>query len=198
MGAKSAISRGRRKCFGYNQAMKFCSLCASTVSLTVPQGDHLARWVCSSCGEIHYQNPKVVVGCVPEWEDKILLCRRAIEPRTGFWTMPSGFMENGETLRQGAARETREEALALVEVSQEPITIFSSSHTDQVHMVFRAKMLSPQFGVTPESTEVRLFREDEIPWDDLAFRTVIHTLRHFFADRKSGNFTTHMVELKPL
>lgn len=178
--------------------MKFCSLCASEVSLTVPQGDHLARWVCTSCGEIHYQNPKVVVGCVPEWGDQILLCRRAIEPRTGYWTMPSGFMENGETLRQGAARETWEETGARVEVSQEPLTIFSTSHTDQVHMVFRARMLSPEYCTTPESLEVRLFHEHEIPWEDLAFRTVIHTLKHFFADRKSGNLATHMVELPPL
>jgi ADP-ribose pyrophosphatase YjhB (NUDIX family) len=178
--------------------MKFCSLCASEVSLTVPQGDHLARWVCTQCGEIHYQNPKVVVGCVPEWEGQILLCRRAIPPRVGFWTMPSGFMENGETLRQGAARETLEEAQARVEVSEEPLTIFSSSHTDQVHMVFRARMLSPEFGPTAESLEVRLFHEHEIPWEDLAFRTVVHTLKHFFADCKSGIVTTHMVELPPL
>ncbi|MDE1990409.1 MAG: NUDIX hydrolase [Betaproteobacteria bacterium] len=176
--------------------MKFCSDCGAPVALAVPEGDHLPRHVCTACSAIHYSNPKVVVGCVPEWEGRILLCRRAIEPRLGYWTMPAGFMENGETARQGAARETLEESGARVEVN-ELVTIISVPDINQVHLLFRARMLGAHHEATPESSEVRLFHEADIPWDDLAFRTVRHTLRHYVEDRRQGVTGLHVIDLNP-
>ena len=175
--------------------MKYCSACgADRIELRIPAGDTLPRFVCAACGAIHYQNPKVVVGCLPEWEDRVLLCRRAIEPRLGLWTLPAGFLENGETVVAGALRETLEEAHARVEIG-ELYTVISLPHISQVYVMFRARLVALDFGPGPESLEVRLFREDEIPWEDLAFRTIGRTLRNFFLDRKLGAFPTRVSAL---
>lgn len=179
-----------------NTAPRFCQQCGSAkVSLTVPHGDDRERHVCPDCGFIHYLNPKLVVGTLPIWEDKILLCKRAIEPRYGLWTLPAGFMEEGETLEEGATRETREEANARVTIKQMYVTL-SLPEISQVYVLFRAKLDDLDFGAGTESLEVKLFSEEEIPWDQLAFRTIDATLRHFFADRKTGNFPAHVGELR--
>jgi len=167
--------------------MKFCSLCGCTVDLLVPPNDNRARHVCRSCGEIHYQNPKLIVGAIPEWQDKILLCRRAIEPRLGLWTLPAGFMENGETTTEAAARETLEEANAHIDIG-DLYTMFNLPYINQVHLLFRATLENLEFSPGVESLEVRLFSEQEIPWDTLAFRPVRFSLQHFFSDRKKGTF----------
>jgi ADP-ribose pyrophosphatase YjhB (NUDIX family) len=168
-----------------SNAVKFCSQCAAKVRLMVPEGDSLPRFVCVGCGAIHYQNPKIVVGCVPEWGQQVLLCRRAIEPRRGYWTVPAGFMENGETMSQGAARETLEEALAQVEVG-ELFAVVDVIHARQVHVMFRAKLLDETFGAGHESLETRLFLEDDIPWPDIAFPSVRFSLEKWFEDRRTG------------
>jgi ADP-ribose pyrophosphatase YjhB (NUDIX family) len=166
--------------------MKFCSHCGSAaLRLRIPEGDTLARFVCPDCGTIHYQNPKVVVGCLPIWEDKVLLCRRAIEPRHGLWTLPAGFLENNETLETGAMRETLEEADARVTIDGLYVMI-SIVHVSQVYVMFRARLLDLAFGPGSESLEVRLFAEDEIPWESIAFRTITRTLRNYFLDRRDG------------
>lgn len=174
--------------------MKFCSSCGQPVSLRKPQGDHLERYVCDACGVVHYQNPKLVVGAVPEYDGRILLCRRAIEPRSGFWTIPAGFMENGETTQDGARRETFEEALADVEIGS-LLAVVHVLHADQVHVMFRAKMRSPTFGPTPESLEVGLVAESEIPWELIAFRSVDFALRRYFDDRRRGVEEHHFTAL---
>lgn len=176
--------------------IKFCSNCGAPVTLRIPEGDSLIRAVCDRCGTIHYQNPKLVVGTLPIWEDKILLCRRAIEPRHGMWTLPAGFMENHETLAQAAARETREEACANIELGV-LYTLISVPHISQVHAIYQARLLDLNFAPGEETLEVALWREAEIPWDDIAFRTIALTLRHYFADRKRGNFGFHSSELTP-
>ena len=162
--------------------------------MQIPEGDNRPRHVCGSCGTIHYQNPKVVVGCIPEWEDKILLCRRAIEPRHGLWTLPAGFMERGESAHEGAARETLEEAHARVEIL-DLYTLFSLPHIDHVYLLFRSRLLDQGFGPGEESLEVRLFGEAEIPWDEIAFAVVRETLKLYFADRRSGRFPQHSGEI---
>ncbi len=176
--------------------MKFCSVCGSDrIEHRVPEGDSLPRYVCRACGMIHYQNPKVVVGCLPEWEGRVLLCRRAIEPRHGLWTVPAGFLENNETVVAGAARETLEEASARVEVLA-PYTMISLPHISQVYLLFRARLLDLDFSPGAESLEVRLYDEHEIPWEELAFRTVARTLRNYFLDRKTGAFPTRVSTLE--
>jgi ADP-ribose pyrophosphatase YjhB (NUDIX family) len=171
--------------------MKYCSNCGTLVELRVPEGDTLPRYVCSKCGVIHYQNPKIVVGCIPEWEDRILLCRRAIEPRHGLWTVPSGFMENAETLVQGAARETLEEANARVNMG--PLyAIYNLPHINQVHVLFRAQLLDLDFKPGIESLDVQLFGEAEIPWDTLAFRVIREPLKRYFDERRQGKLGFHM------
>lgn len=167
--------------------MKFCSNCGSEVELRVPAGDDRPRHVCGICDTVHYLNPKVVVGCIPEWNDKILLCRRAIEPRSGLWTLPAGFLENGETAQQGAARETLEEAKARVEVG-ELYTLFNLPHISQVYLVFRSRLLDLDFGPGQESLDVRLFSEAEIPWEEIAFPVIKETLGLYFRDRENGGF----------
>jgi ADP-ribose pyrophosphatase YjhB (NUDIX family) len=162
--------------------MKFCSNCASPVNLSIPPGDNRPRHCCPQCQAIHYQNPKMVLGTIPMLGDRVLLCKRAIEPRYGFWTLPAGFMENDETTGQGASRETLEEAGARVDLIA-PFSIIDVPHVDQIHMFFVAKMLHEDFEPGPESLEAKLFSEAQIPWDDIAFRTVSQTLRWFFADR---------------
>lgn len=170
--------------------MNFCSNCGAPVTLSIPPGDHLPRHVCASCGAIHYQNPRIIAGCVPVWRDKILLCRRAIEPRRGWWTIPAGFMENGETVPQGAAREAQEEALADVEIGS-LLSIVHVLHTHQVHMIFRARLRNIDFGIGPESLEVGLYAEHEIPWPDLAFQSVRFSLERFLEDRRSSREPLH-------
>ena len=176
--------------------MNFCSHCGGPVALCVPRGDTVPRYVCPACASIHYQNPKMVVGTIPEWEDKILLCRRAIQPKHGLWTLPAGFMENGETTAEGAARETWEEALAQVEMGA-LYTLYNLPHINQVYLLFRAKLLNLNFGPGTESLEVALFDEADIPWDALAFRTVEATLRAYFNDRRAGKFQFHFGDIGP-
>ncbi|MGH8455445.1 MAG: NUDIX hydrolase [Stenotrophobium sp.] len=175
--------------------MKFCSACGHAVELRIPPGDHQPRHVCPHCGEIHYRNPKVIAGCIPEWTDgRILMCRRNIEPRLGKWTFPAGFLELSETSAQGAAREAREESLAEVEITG-MLCVINVSYVSQVYMIHRARLLGAEFGPTPESSEVRLMREDEIPWDEIAFPTIWHGLKFFFADRARGVHEIHALDL---
>lgn len=176
--------------------MNFCSSCGAPVELRVPPGDTLPRHVCPACGSIHYQNPKVVVGALAEWEGRILLCRRAIEPRLGRWTLPAGFMENRETTAEAAARETLEEACARIAVG-ELYTLFDIPHISQIHIVYRARLLDLDFAPGEESLEVALFDEDEIPWADIAFRSIDLTLRHYYADRRRGDWALHTGSIHP-
>jgi ADP-ribose pyrophosphatase YjhB (NUDIX family) len=174
--------------------MKFCANCAAPVVRRVPPGDTLPRWVCDQCGEIHYKNPLMVVGSVPEYQGKILLCRRAIEPRYGYWTLPAGFLENDETVGQGAARETLEEAGAKVELG--PLfSLISVPRVNQVHVFYRARVLELDFKPGAETLEVALWDEERIPWQDIAFRTVGLTLQRWLADRARGNFGFHAEDL---
>jgi len=176
--------------------VKYCSACgAERIEFRVPEGDTLPRNVCAACGTIHYQNPKIVVGCLPELGDQVLLCLRAIEPRRGLWTLPAGFLENGETLTAGAVRETLEEANAHVAIG-DLYTIISLPHISQIYMMFRARLLDRGFGPGAESLDVRLFDEDAIPWEDLAFRTIGRTLRNYFLDRKLGTLQTRVSALE--
>lgn len=174
--------------------MNYCSACGNNVSLKLPPGDNRERFVCDSCGAIHYQNPRIIAGTLPVWENKVLLCKRAIEPRRGFWTLPAGFMENGETIPDAAKRETMEEAAAHVQMG-ELYTIFNLPHINQVYMMFLATLVDGQFGVGEESLETRLFDESEIPWDELAFPTINRTLKHYFADRETGTFSLRMEDI---
>jgi len=176
--------------------INFCSHCGAPVTLKVPAGDSLPRHVCDACNTIHYSNPKLVVGSLPVWEDQVLLCRRAIEPRQGFWTLPAGFMENNETMTDAAIRETLEEASARVEL-EGLYTLVSIPYISQVHVIYRARLLDLDFAPGVESLDVALFREAEIPWDELAFRSVALTLRHFFDDRRQGSFGVHGTSLAP-
>ena len=170
--------------------MKFCSACGAEIAIRVPEADNRPRHVCTSCDTIHYQNPKIVTGCIPVWEDRILLCKRAIEPRHGFWTLPAGFMELGETTPEAAMRETLEEANARVEL-QGLYVVMNLPHVDQVYMMFRSRLLDMDFSPGAESLEVALYREEDVPWDALAFSTIKHTLRLFFEDRKREDFRMH-------
>ena len=174
--------------------MKFCANCGAKVLQRVPPGDSLPRWVCDECGEIHYQNPKLVVGTIPEHEGRILLCRRAIEPRYGYWTLPAGFMENDETTAQAAARETVEEAGASIEMG-EPFTLISVPRVNQVHLYYRARLRNLEFKPGEETLEVALMDEGAIPWKEIAFRTVGLTLKHWFADRNRGTFGFHAEDI---
>nr|WP_300314775.1 NUDIX hydrolase [Halomonas sp.] len=173
--------------------MNYCSHCGQPVSFTIPEGDDRPRYVCRSCGTIHYQNPIIVAGTLPTSGSRVLLCKRAIEPRKGYWTLPAGFMENGETTLQAAARETLEEACAEVALDN-LYTLINLPHINQVFMIFRAR-LQGSFHPGPESLEVALFEEHEIPWDTLAFPTIERTLRHFFADRPQCDFPLHVSDI---
>lgn len=170
--------------------MKYCSNCGSPVARRVPPGDSLPRFVCDSCGNIHYQNPNLVIGSVPVWDASLLLCRRAIEPRYGYWTLPAGFMENDETTGEAALRETLEEAGARIAL-EAPFSMISVPHVNQVHLFYRARLLDLEFKPGAETLEVALFEEAKIPWKEIAFRTVGLTLRHWFADRTGGAFGFH-------
>ncbi|RMH07018.1 MAG: NUDIX hydrolase [Nitrospirae bacterium] len=171
--------------------MKYCSTCGAQVRRAIPPGDTIPRFVCRNCGTIHYENPKIVVGCLPEWEDCILLCRRAIAPRVGCWTFPAGFMENDESTEEGAIRETWEEAQTRVSLMS-LYAVFSLLSVNQVYLIFRGKMIHPTFGASAESSEVRLFREHEIPWEELAFPVIRETLTCYYHDRRTGQFPLHV------
>ena len=182
--------------------MKFCSECASPVSLQIPAGDNRPRYVCTSCAAIHYQNPKMVLGTVPVWEHdgelKVLLCKRAIEPRYGYWTLPAGFMENNETTAEAAMRETQEEAGANIKLGN-LFTLLNVARVHQVHMFYLAELLDLDFNPGEESLDVQLFSEKDIPWDDLAFPTIRTTLELFFADRvnirEGGSYGFHTQDI---
>ena len=174
--------------------MNYCSLCGARTEIKVPEGDSLPRSVCTACHTIHYQNPRVIAGTLPIWRDQVLLCKRAIAPRDGYWTLPAGFLENSETIAEGAARETMEEANAKVSDLQ-LYTVFSLPHISQVYTFFRAALEGPEYSSGPESLEVELFYEQDIPWDQLAFPVITQTLQHYFVDRKTDVYPTHYQDL---
>lgn len=174
--------------------MNYCSTCGAPVSKQIPPGDDRERFVCSACDTIHYQNPKIVTCCVPVFEDRVLLCRRAIEPRRGLWTLPGGFLETGETAFDGAARETWEEARARVD-EQALYTVFNLPHISQVYMFFRARLIDGRYGIGDETLETRLFREPDIPWNELAFPVISRTLAHYFRDRPRGEFPVRVEDI---
>lgn len=175
--------------------MKFCSECGAPVELRLPADDNRERHICTVCDTIHYQNPKLIVGSIPEWEDgRILLCRRAIEPRHGLWTLPAGFMENGETTPEAAARETLEEANAQVQIG-DLYSMYNIPYINQVYLLFRARLLNLDFSPGVESLEVKLFAERDIPWEIMAFRAVSLTLKDYYADRQAGRYQLHIGDL---
>jgi ADP-ribose pyrophosphatase YjhB (NUDIX family) len=174
--------------------IQHCRVCGGKTEYRVPPEDNRERATCTACGEIHYENPLNVVGTVPVWGEQVLLCRRNIEPRHGFWTLPAGFMELGETTAEGALRETIEEAGAKVKM-QGLFTVLNVVRVGQVHLFYRAQMLDTTLAPGPETIEARLFREDEVPWDELAFRTVRQTLELFFEDRRRGSFGVHTQDI---
>lgn len=174
--------------------MKFCSNCGNSISQRVPEGDSRTRYVCDNCDIIFYQNPKLITGTLPICGDKVVLCRRAIEPRQGYWTLPAGFMENGESTEQGALRESWEEAEVSLD-NVELYRLFDLPHIDQVYIFYKGDIVDGKFGVGSESLEVALFAEDEIPWDELAFYIVGEILREYFEDRKVGQFPIRISSL---
>ncbi len=167
--------------------MKFCSLCANPVNYIIPAGDNRPRHICESCGTVHYQNPKIVAGCIPEWQNEILLCKRAIQPRLGYWTLPAGFMENGETTEEAAIRETLEETGAQANILQ-LYTLYSIPHISQVYMIYRAQLLDKNFSPTPESEQVELFSQQNIPWEQIAFPVIELTLKQYYQDQRNGSY----------
>jgi len=175
--------------------VNFCSHCGSALDLLIPEGDNLPRHVCAACGAIHYLNPKLVVGCIVESRDTILLCRRSIAPRAGYWTLPAGFMENGESTADAARRETIEEACARVDIGQ-PFAMVSIPHINQVHLFYRARLLDGHCAAGLETLEVKFFAEGDIPWADIAFLSVTRCLEAYFADRKNGSFRFHDDEIR--
>jgi ADP-ribose pyrophosphatase YjhB (NUDIX family) len=178
--------------------MKYCEECGAPVRFTIPAGDQLPRHVCEACGHIHYRNPRLVVGCVPEHEERILLCRRAIEPRRGYWTVPAGFMENGETLQQAAARESHEEALAEVTIGS-LLAVVHVLHAEQVHVFFRATLADARYAAGAESLEVALVAPSDIPWADIAFRSTDFALRRYLEDKAAGGepYHFHTIDQRP-
>lgn len=179
----------------FRSPIKHCRNCGAAVVYRVPDdGDTRERAVCPACDTIHYENPLNVVGTVPYWGEQVLLCKRNIEPRWGKWTLPAGFMELAETTVEGAARETDEEAGAKFEM-EGLFTVLSVPRVGQVHMFYRARLLSDQFDPGHETIEARLFDERDIPWDDIAFRTVRETLLRYFEDRRKGHFEVHNIDI---
>lgn len=170
--------------------IQHCRVCGQRTEYRVPADDNRDRAICTACGEIHYENPINVVGTVPVWGDSVLLCRRNIEPRYGLWTLPAGFLELGETAAEGALRETVEEAGARVELLG-LYAVLNVVRAGQLHLFYRAQMLDTHLDPGPETIEARLFREHEVPWDEMAFRTVRDTLLNFFEDRRRGCFGLH-------
>lgn len=174
--------------------MKYCSACGNPVTVKIPPGDNRERYVCERCGTIHYMNPRIIAGTLPVVGEQVLLCRRAIEPRLGFWTLPAGFMENGETTQEAAARETIEEADARVDI-RGLYMVFNLPHINQVYIFYRAEVIDGAFGVGVESLECRLFDEKDIPWDDLAFPTVARALTYYFSDRQQADFPVRVEDI---
>ena len=172
--------------------MNFCSNCGfSQLEFVIPAGDNRPRYVCQTCGTIHYTNPKIVAGCLPVWKDQVLLAKRAIEPRRGYWNIPAGYLENKESVEEGALREVWEETQATVEI-ENVLAIYSIPRISQVYVFFRGQLLTPDYGIGEESMEVQLFKEEHIPWREIAFYSSKFALEHFFADRKRGVFQTHI------
>ena len=167
--------------------MKFCSNCASEIRIAIPEEDTLPRHICDNCDIIFYQNPKIITGCLAVHQDKVLLCKRAIEPRKGYWTLPAGFMENNESTEEGALRETLEEANAHVRISH-LYTMTSIVHVNQVQLIYLAHMDKAEYAPSNESLEVELFSEKDIPWDELAFPTIKSALTFYFEDRKRNTY----------
>ena len=174
--------------------IKHCRACGTRVAYVDPADDNRERAVCPACATIHYENPLNVVGTLPTWGEQVLLCKRAIEPRHGLWTLPAGFLELGETTAEGALRETDEEAGAQFEMEGLQ-AVLSVAAVGQVHLYYRAKLVSDRFDPGHETIEARLFTEEEIPWEEIAFRTVREALEHFFADRGHGQFAVHNVDI---
>ena len=171
--------------------MKFCSSCGSAeIVYKTPKGDNRNRHLCRACDSIFYENPKIVAGCIPVWENKVLMCRRAIEPRYGLWTLPAGFMENDETTVEAAERETREEACTNV-VGSRLFALFNLPQINQVYMVFLSRLVSPEFAPGEESLDCNLYQQDEVPWNEIAFPTITYSLKFFFEDRTKGDFIFH-------
>jgi ADP-ribose pyrophosphatase YjhB (NUDIX family) len=185
MTSNNGIIRPHRLVTEHHKGMKFCSECAQPVTVAIPEGDNRERFVCRECGTIHYQNPRIVAGCVPEYQGSILLCKRAIEPRSGFWTVPAGFMEHNETVAEAAAREALEEAEAQIEIGA-LIAVVDVLQAKQVHVFFAGTLDEPKFGAGHESLATDLFTPDEIPWDDIAFPSVRIALEQFLHNRKTG------------
>lgn len=168
--------------------MNYCPHCAAPVIFEIPQADNRPRYICTSCNRIHYQNPKMVVGCIPVWDDRILLCKRNIEPRKGCWTLPAGYLECNETNEEGARRETLEETGAAV-IGLQPYCLLDIVHIGQVYLMFLARLQALEFHATEESSDVRLFEEKDIPWSCLAFPVIEKTLQHYFDDRQENDFS---------
>lgn len=178
--------------------MKFCGACGGSVSLRQLPGEHIERLVCTACKRVHYSNPKIVVGCVAESEDgRILLCRRRIRPRLGQWTFPAGYLECGEASAEGARRETEEESGARVETSG-LLAVIDVPQISQVYLIYRGRLLSPPAQSTAESSEIALLSEADLPWDALAFSSVVHALKFFFDDRRNGRSAPHALDLGPI
>lgn len=177
--------------------MKYCSECGQAVSKKIPEGDDRLRYICTSCDTIHYQNPRVIVGTLPVYGEQVLLCKRAIEPRKGFWTLPAGFMENGETTLEGAARESWEEARATL-THENLYRLFDLPYINQVYMFYLADLVDGSFSAGPESLDVKLYDEADIPWDEIAFAVVADTLREYFEDRKKGVFPIRISSAEPV
>jgi ADP-ribose pyrophosphatase YjhB (NUDIX family) len=179
----------------FRPPIKHCKECGTAVIYRIPDdGDTKHRAVCTACHTIHYENPLNVVGTVPHWGDQVLLCKRNIEPRWGKWTLPAGFMELNETVAEGAARETLEEAGAQFEM-QGLFSLVNVARVGQVHLFYRARLLSATFDPGHETLEARLFKEDEIPWDEIAFKTVKETLERYFSDRRAGHYSIHAIDI---
>lgn len=176
--------------------IRYCTQCGQSVEKRIPPGDHLPRSVCPACGHIHYENPRLILGCIAEWEGRILLCRRAIEPRRGYWTLPAGFMENAESTLEAALRETREEACATV-LNGQLFALVDVPHINQVHLFYRGQLRDGRHGAGEESLETALFAETELPWEALAFRSVRFCLERYLADRHRGRFGMHHWVLPP-
>jgi len=176
------------------RSIRHCRACGAPTQYRTPDEDNRDRAVCTACETIHYENPLNVVGTVPVLDGRVLLCRRNIEPRYGLWTLPAGFMEIGETTEEGALRETVEEAGARVEL-EGLYSILNVVRVGQVHLFYRARMLDTDFVPGPESLEARLFTEDEVPWDEIAFRTTKKTLEFYFADRREGRWAFHAADI---
>ena len=176
--------------------MNHCSHCGETLTRGIPPGDDRERFICPSCGTIHYQNPRMVVGCIPFWQDRLLLCRRSIEPRHGLWTLPAGFLENEESVEEGARRELMEEALASA-LELRPYGLYNIRHVSQVYLMFITELASDEFGAGEETLEADLFEEAAIPWDDLAFQVVEMALKRYYRDARRGTFPFHIDDVIP-